>query len=69
MPEPVQKCENYAFEAKLFVALKGPILLLLKKSFITTTEDGSPGLVLMGGDSCSKGRGFECQHRKLDGGS
>ena len=31
MPEPVQKCENYAFEAKLFVALKGPILLLLKK--------------------------------------
>ena len=22
----------------------------------------SPGLVLMGGDSCSEGRGFESQH-------
>ena len=28
---------------------------------------GSPGLVLLGGDSCSKGRGFESRHRKLDG--
>ena len=28
---------------------------------------GSPGLVVMGGDSCSKGRGFESQHRILDG--
>ena len=27
---------------------------------------GSPGLVVMGGDSCSKGRGFESQHRILD---
>ena len=28
---------------------------------------GSPGLVVMGGDSCSKGREFESQHRILDG--
>ena len=28
---------------------------------------GSPGLVVMGGDSCSKGRGFESQHPMLDG--
>ena len=28
---------------------------------------GSPGLVVMGGDSCSKGCGFKSQHRKLDG--
>ena len=28
---------------------------------------GSPGLVVMGGDSCSKGREFEPQHRILDG--
>ena len=28
---------------------------------------GSPGLVVMGGDSCSKGCGFESQHRILDG--
>ena len=28
---------------------------------------GSPGLVVMGRDSCSKGRGFESQHRMLDG--
>ena len=27
----------------------------------------SPGLVVMGGDSCSKGREFESQNRVLDG--
>ena len=27
----------------------------------------SPGLVVMGGDSCAKGRGFESRHRILDG--
>ena len=30
-------------------------------------EGGSPGLVFMGGDSSSKGRGFESQRRILDG--
>ena len=29
-------------------------------------EGGSPGLAVMGGDSCSEGRGFESQHRILD---
>ena len=28
---------------------------------------GSPGLVVMGGDSCSKGRKFESRHHILDG--
>ena len=28
---------------------------------------GSPGLVVKGGDSYSKGRGFKSKHRKLDG--
>ena len=28
---------------------------------------GSPGLVVMGGDSCPEGHGFESQHHKLDG--
>ena len=28
---------------------------------------GSPGLVVKGGDSCSKGRGFESWHRILEG--
>ena len=28
---------------------------------------GSPGLVVMGGDLCSKGCGFESRHRTLDG--
>ena len=28
---------------------------------------GSPGLVIMGGDSCPEGRGFESHHRLLDG--
>ena len=27
----------------------------------------SPGLVVMGGDLCSKGCGFESRHHKLDG--
>ena len=30
-------------------------------------EGMSPGLVVMGGDSFSKGRGFESWHRILDG--
>ena len=29
-------------------------------------KGGSPGLVFMGGDSCSKGRGFESRRRMLD---
>ena len=37
----------------------------ITKSF--TTLGGSPGLVVMGGDSCSEGRGFESQHHILDG--
>ena len=28
---------------------------------------GSPGLVVEGGDSCSKGRGFKSQQRALNG--
>ena len=28
---------------------------------------GSPGQVVMGGDSCSKGCEFESRHHKLDG--
>ena len=31
------------------------------------TEPWSPGLVVMGGDSCSEGCGFKSQHRILDG--
>ena len=29
--------------------------------------DGSPGLVVMGEDSCSRGHGFESWHCVLDG--
>ena len=32
-----------------------------------TKRDGSPGLLVMGRDSCSKGRGFESQDHILDG--
>ena len=32
-----------------------------------STAGGSPGLVIMGEDSCSKGFGFESRHRMLDG--
>ena len=30
-------------------------------------KGGSPGLVVMGGDSCSKDHEFESQHHILDG--
>ena len=30
------------------------------------TLGGSPGLVVMGDNSCSRGRGFESRHRLLD---
>ena len=33
----------------------------------TFNLDGSPGLVIMGGDSCSKGREFKSRHCILDG--
>ena len=32
-----------------------------------SSPDGSPGLVVVGGDSCFKCHGFESQHRKLKG--
>ena len=42
----------------------------LKKTFYSQPAEngwGSPGLVVMGGDSCSRGRGFESRYRILDG--
>ena len=30
-------------------------------------QGGSPGLVVMGHDSCLKGRGFKSRRHKLDG--
>ena len=33
----------------------------------TLTGGGSPGLMVMGGDSCSEGCGFKSQHYILDG--
>ena len=37
----------------------------LKKD--NNTKGGSPGLVVMGGDSCTEGHGFDSQHCVLDG--
>ena len=34
-----------------------------KKKKKNSNKGGNPGLVVMGGDSCSDGRGFEFQHR------
>ena len=33
---------------------------------IVKFKGGSPGLAVMGGDSCSKGRGFKSRRRILD---
>ena len=37
------------------------------KTLYTLYLGGSPGLVIMGGDSRSEGRGFESRHHILDG--
>ena len=40
----------------------------IREPLVTSVlQGGSPGLVVMGGDSCSKGREFESQHHILDG--
>ena len=46
-----------------------PILLPIKERVIHLkhSKGGSPGLVVMGDNSCLKGRGFESRHRVLDG--
>ena len=48
--------------------------MLIGKSYISQSTaqividlDGSPGLVVKGGDSWSEGHGFKSQHRILDG--
>ena len=45
------------------------ILPQAKRRWEWTPEEksGSPGLVIMGGDSCSKGCEFESRHYILDG--
>ena len=42
-------------------------LLGTAKKIITTLVGKSPGLVVMGGDACSKGRGFKSRNQILDG--
>ena len=37
------------------------------RSLFGTFKVGSPGLVVKGGDSCSKGHGFDSQKRILNG--
>ena len=46
-----------------------PILLPIKERVIHLkhSKGGSPGLVVMGDNSCLKGRGFESRRRILDG--
>ena len=34
---------------------------------LTIGMSGSPGLVVMGEERCSRGREFECQHWTLEG--
>ena len=47
--------------------LASQLWILLCNKCLKVNLGGSPGLVVMGGDSCSGGRGFESQHRILDG--
>ena len=41
--------------------------LVSKITLKTVLKGGSPGLVVMGVDSCSRGRGFESRRHTLDG--
>ena len=54
-------CDNTKL-ANIYPHLR--ILLTMKLWYL---QGGSPGLVVMGGDSCSKGREFESGHRILNG--
>jgi len=46
------------------IKIKEEKIILQKK---THKLGGSPGLMVMGGDSCYEGHVFESQHRILDG--
>ena len=56
---------------KLFLASKSfavtHFLLELVEFFLELLELQNPGLMVMGEDSCSEGRGFKSQHCILDG--
>ena len=55
---------------KILLFLSFPLDYYMKtwmKSHCQQYVAKSPGLVVMGGDSCSKGCGFKSQHRILDG--
>ena len=74
------ECQSISIEfRRVFPALSG-MKKLVKNRMVTSYSmnldlsgkgkhimGGSPGLVVMGGDSCSKGRGFESRRRILDG--
>ena len=40
---------------------------MVRRQYNKLIWGGSPGLVVIGGDSCSKGHVFESQHHILDG--
>ena len=50
--------------AILLDMVKKLVFLLME---VVHSKGGSPGLVVMGGDSWSEGRGFESNNRILDG--
>ena len=53
----------------ILVEAKGGNKIHIQQSFTRSlyTVGGSPGLVVIGRDSCSEGRGFKSRHCKLDG--
>ena len=55
----------YSIDLSISVSLFVAIDFKLPKNDISL--GGSPGLVVMGGDSCFKGHGFESRHLILDG--
>ena len=60
-------CAILAFSDSIKITLVLKYNLVLPWTNKAKFLGGSPGFVVMGDDSCSRGRGFDSQHRKLDG--
>ena len=62
----INECHNDPFSLNASFAVTH-FLLELVEFFLELLELQKPGLMVMGEDSCSEGRGFKSQHCILDG--
>ena len=55
------------YQPKMLYLIPTKIYAAIARQHLIHVKGGIPGLVVMGGDSCSEGREFESQHHILDG--